>query len=98
MIIRVRVQPRSSRETLMPWQDGQWKLCLTAPPVDGKANQACVEFFARELGIAQSRVRIISGHQARQKLIELAGVEQDEILKLTGKPQTKTAVTFPCAF
>lgn len=86
MIIRVKVQPRASRDALEPWRDCEWKLWLTAPPTDGKANQACIEFLARQLGIAKSRVRIISGEQARQKLIELIGIEQDDLLKLIEIP------------
>ena len=78
MKIKIRVQPRSPRDELKTWQPGEWKLCLKAPPVDGKANEACVEFFAKGLGIPRTRVHILTGHSGRQKLIELEGVEREE--------------------
>ncbi len=59
----------------------EWKLQLTAPPVDGKANQACVEFFARGLGIPRSRVRLLSGEKSQHKLIALEGVSESEFLR-----------------
>ena len=87
MKIRIKVQPRAARDELKPWQLEEWKLCLKAPPVDGKANEACAEFFAKGLGIPRARVRIVSGHNSRQKLIELEGVEREEFLAWAMKTQ-----------
>ncbi len=87
MKINIRVQPRAKRNRLikMNRQAGQlgdeWKLQLTAPPVDGKANQACIEFFARALGIPRSRVRLLSGEKSQHKLITLEGVSEAEFLR-----------------
>lgn len=87
MKINIRVQPRAKRNRLikMNRQAGQlgdeWKLQLTAPPVDGKANQACIEFFARGLRIPRSRVRLLSGEKSRHKLLELDGVSEAEFLR-----------------
>ncbi len=87
MKINIRVQPRAKRNQLtkMNRQTGQlgeeWKLQLTAPPVDGKANQACIEFFARALGIPRSRVRLLSGEKSQHKLLELDGVSEAEFLQ-----------------
>jgi uncharacterized protein (TIGR00251 family) len=72
------VQPRARRNALIPWQTGQWKLWLTAPAVEGRANAACVDFFARGLRIARSRVRLISGEKSRNKVIELDGVTEEQ--------------------
>lgn len=96
MNIRVRVQPRASRNALKAWQPDEWKLFLTAPPVDGKANEACIEFFARGLGIARSRVSIVSGHLARQKVIGLEGISGTDLhrlSKISGKQPTPVAAT-----
>ena len=87
MKMKIRVQPRAKRNRLikMNRQAGQlgdeWKLQLTAPPVDGKANQACIEFFARGLRIPRSRVRLLSGEKSRHKLLELDGVSEAEFLR-----------------
>ncbi len=87
MKIKIRVQPRAKRNQLikMNRQAGQlgdeWKLQLTAPPVDGKANQACIEFFARGLEISRSRVRLLSGEKSQHKLLELDGVGEAEFLR-----------------
>ncbi len=87
MKIKIRVQPRAKRNRLikMNRQAGQlgdeWKLQLTAPPVDGKANQACIDFFARGLGIPRSRVHLLSGEKSQHKLIALDGVSVAEFLR-----------------
>jgi uncharacterized protein (TIGR00251 family) len=60
----------------------EWKLFLTAPPVDGKANEACIDFFARQLRIPRSRIRIISGQSSRQKLVELEGIEERAVKEI----------------
>ena len=65
MILRVRVQPRAKKNALAGQIEQEWKLRVTAPPIEGRANQACVEFFARGLGIPQSRVRLLSGEIGR---------------------------------
>ena len=53
------------------------KLDLAAPPINGKANEACVDFFAAVAGVAKSRVRIVSGLTSRLKLIEIDGIAQE---------------------
>jgi len=77
MNLRVRVQPRAKRNALVPWQDGQWKLYVTAPAVEGQANEACVEFLARMLGIPRSRVSIVSGEKSRNKVVSLEGITEE---------------------
>ena len=79
MNILVRVQPRAKRNALVPWQDGRWKLYLTAPAIEGKANEALIEFLARGLGIARSGARILSGEKSRDKAIALDGVAAEQI-------------------
>jgi hypothetical protein len=81
MILQIRVQPRAKRNRLARGPQGEWKLHLAAPPVEGKANQACIEFFARGLGIAKSRVRLLSGERSRLKRMELDGITEAEFLR-----------------
>lgn len=87
MIVRVRVQPRAKRNALAGQMEQEWKLHLTAPPIDGRANRACIEFFARGLGIPQSRVRLVAGEKSRHKVLELEGVSEAEFLRFASPPQ-----------
>jgi uncharacterized protein (TIGR00251 family) len=81
MTLRVRVQPRARKNALAGRIEQEWKLLLTAPPIEGRANQACIEFFSRALGIPQSRVRLVSGEKSRHKVLELEGVSEAEFLR-----------------
>jgi uncharacterized protein (TIGR00251 family) len=71
--IPVHVQPRASKTVLAGMHDGCWKIRLAAPPVDGAANAALVEFVAARLGVAKSRVRIVAGLASRRKVVEIDG-------------------------
>jgi hypothetical protein len=81
MILRVRVQPRAKKNALVGQIEQEWKLLLTAPPLEGRANQACIEFFARGLRIPQSRVRLVAGEKSRHKVLDLEGVSEEEFLR-----------------
>ena len=82
--IKVRVVPRSSRNQIIGAEDGVFKIKLTAPPVDGKANKALVEFLAKRLGLARGSVQIISGEKSRQKLVRIHGLPLEEVSTLLG--------------
>lgn len=75
-VIKVRVQPRASKNSLAGEMEGAVKVRLTAPPVDGAANEACCKFFAETFGIAKSKVEILSGHTGRNKLIRIEGITE----------------------
>ena len=81
MTIRVRVQPRSKNNSLGERIENEWKLHLTAPALEGKANRACIDFLANGLRIAKSRVRLVSGEKSRHKVIALDGIEEAEFLR-----------------
>ena len=79
--LTVRVHPRARRTALAGRLGDAWKLALAAPPVDGKANEECVRFFAELAGVPKSRVRIVSGATSRRKVVEVEGVSQEELEK-----------------
>lgn len=79
--LRVRVQPRASRNELISGEDGI-KVRLTSPPVDGAANEALVSFLAELLGTSKSRIRIVSGHAAREKRIRINGMSTSDVRRL----------------
>lgn len=60
------------------------KLAITAPPVDGKANQAVIEFLAELLGVAKSSITIISGESGRNKVIAIRGMAAERVRERLG--------------
>ena len=72
--IDVFVQPRAAKTELAGLHDGHPKIRIAAPPVEGAANLALIEFVARRLKIAKSRVRVVGGLTSRRKVIEIEGV------------------------
>ncbi|HMC60603.1 MAG TPA: DUF167 domain-containing protein [Candidatus Solibacter sp.] len=77
--LTVRVHPRARRSALAGRLGEAYKVDLTAPPVDGKANEECVRFFAELAGVPRSRVRIVTGLTNRTKVVEIGGVAQAEL-------------------
>ena len=75
--ITVRVHPRARRTRLAGRHGEAWKLELAAPPVDGKANEALVAFFAQLAGVPRSRVRLVLGATGRLKVLEIEGISQE---------------------
>ncbi|OGH83744.1 MAG: hypothetical protein A2261_04180 [Candidatus Magasanikbacteria bacterium RIFOXYA2_FULL_44_8] len=72
MKIRIRVLPRSSRnEVVGEMADGTLKVKLTAPPVDGKANDALVELLAKHFDTSKSKIKIVSGLTSKNKTVEI---------------------------
>ena len=82
--IAVKVHPRARRTGLAGRFGDAWKLDLAAPPVDGKANEECIRFFAELAHVPRSRVRIASGSAARMKVVEVDGLDQQELERLIG--------------
>lgn len=77
--IEVYVQPRAAKTELAGEHDGLPKIRLAAPPVDGAANAALIEFVAKRLKIAKSRVRVVGGLTSRRKMLEVEGVGADTV-------------------
>jgi hypothetical protein len=75
--LTVKVHPRARRSALAGRFGDAWKLDLAAPPVDGKANDECVRFFAELANVPRARVRIVTGASSRMKVVEIEGVEQE---------------------
>ncbi|NLW45390.1 MAG: YggU family protein [Syntrophomonadaceae bacterium] len=74
----VKVQPRSSRNELAGFQQGVLKVKLTAPPVEGEANQALISFLAEVLGTGKRNVEILKGETSRLKLVGVHGISPAE--------------------
>jgi uncharacterized protein (TIGR00251 family) len=83
--ITVKVHPRAKHTAIMSRLGDAYKLDVAAPPVEGKANEECLRFFAELAGVARARVRIVSGSTSRNKLVEVEGIEQAELDKLLAR-------------
>ena len=75
----IKVHPRARKDAITGEVGNALKLALTAPPVEGKANEACVRFLAELLGVARSSVTIVAGESSRQKVVRVAGVTAEDI-------------------
>jgi uncharacterized protein (TIGR00251 family) len=71
LLFKVHVQPRSSRDQVVGLHGDALKVKLIAPPVEGKANKACIELLAEALGVPKSSLAIISGQTGRLKRVLL---------------------------
>jgi uncharacterized protein len=77
--VRVRVQPGARRDEVGPWVDGVLRVKVSAPALAGRANRALVELIAAALGVTKSRVQVVRGATAREKVLEVEGLTDAEI-------------------
>lgn len=82
VVFSVRVQPRASKDEIAGEIGGALKVRLQAPAVEGRANEALIEFLAQLLKTPKSAVRILSGDRSRTKRIEIGGVTGQQIQAL----------------
>ena len=80
----VKIHPRARKNAITGELGDTLKLSLTAPPVEGRANEACIEFLANLLKVPRSSVTIASGQNTRRKVIRVSGVSADEVQKRFG--------------
>ena len=85
MKLKVRVMPNAKKSEFSGCRGGEWVLRLNAPPVDGKANKAALEFIANSLGIARSGVCLISGEKGRHKIFEIVGFQPSDVARKLAK-------------
>lgn len=82
VIIKIKVQPRASKNELAGIMDDSLRVRLTAPPVDGEANEACLKFLAAVFKIPRNRVELVSGHTGRNKMVRIGEVTPEDILRI----------------
>jgi uncharacterized protein (TIGR00251 family) len=83
--VTIKVHPRAKHTAITGRLGQAYKLDLTAPPVDGKANEECVRLFAELAGVPRARVRIISGLTGRNKVVEVDGIQQEDLENLLAR-------------
>ncbi len=77
--LQLRVSPGARRAHVVGRHGDAWKVRVAAPPEGGRANKAVVRLVAETLSLPRDAVTLVSGHGARDKIIELAGLDQTQI-------------------
>ena len=80
MVLHVKVHPRARRDKVQVIDGRSLKVSVTAPPEDGKANDAVMALLAKTLGVAKSDVEIVRGRRSRDKLVRVHGLTEDEAI------------------
>lgn len=80
--IAIRVTPRASKNEITEIRsDGTVKVHLTAPPVEGQANEVLLKFLSKILGVSQSRLEIVAGATGRDKIVSVLDMDADSVHK-----------------
>jgi uncharacterized protein len=82
----VRVHPRAKKNAITGELGDALKLSLTTPPIEGRANEACIEFLAKLLKVPRSSVTIASGQTSRDKGIRVVGLSAEEVRRRLYEP------------
>ena len=80
----VKVHPRAKRNAITGELGDALKVSLTSPPVEGRAHEACIEFFAKLLKVPRCSVTIASGQSRREKVIRVSGLSAEELSSKMG--------------
>ncbi len=80
MRITVRVIPRSCKNS-MAWEQDTLKVHVTAPPVEGAANEALIAFLAQRLDLPKRNIRIIHGLSGHKKIVEIVGMTASDVAR-----------------
>ena len=82
--LAIKVHPRAKKNAITGEVGDALKVSLTAPPVEGRANDACIEFFGKVLNVPQSSITIAAGENSRNKVIRVAGLSAEEVRRRLG--------------
>jgi uncharacterized protein (TIGR00251 family) len=75
----IQVIPHASRAEIAGVQEGAFKVKVTAPPVEGAANEACIKLLADKLGLKKSQIKISSGAKSRKKTVMIKDISKEEL-------------------
>lgn len=75
MRIYLKVIPRSSRNIVEKVSEGEYRVRLTAPPVDGRANEALIKLLAEHFGVSKSTISIVGGKSTQRKIVDVLGLD-----------------------
>ncbi|GAB6035284.1 DUF167 family protein YggU [Galenea microaerophila] len=76
LIFTIYLQPKASRDQIQGWHDGELKVAITAPPIDGKANAHLIKFLSKQFKTSKSHIEILSGELSRHKKVHIQAPKQ----------------------
>jgi uncharacterized protein (TIGR00251 family) len=79
--ISLRIQPGAPKNAVAGLVNGVWKICIAAPPVEGKANRELIEYLSDVLNVPKSSIAIVRGETGRDKVVVVSGLTRGEIEK-----------------
>ena len=88
-VLVVRVQPRSNENALVGWSGDTVKVRVTAPPVEGAANTACLSVLSKLLDVPLAHVSLVKGEHSRNKVVRILGLTEDQVQARLGRPSTR---------
>jgi uncharacterized protein (TIGR00251 family) len=77
--LRLRVSPGARRTEIAGRHGDAWKIRVAAPPENGRANKAALRLLAHRLGLPRRALTIVSGHTAREKVVQLEGISAERV-------------------
>ena len=78
----VQIQPRARKSEVIGVHDGRLKVKVSAPPVDGAANEELIKVFAKLLSVPKSKIEILSGEKSKQKVIQVKGLTLSQFTQI----------------
>ena len=88
-MLGIRVQPRSSDNALVGWIGDTVKVRVTAPPVEGAANTACLSVLSKLLDVPFTHVSLVKGEHSRNKIVRILGLTMDQVQTRLGRPSSR---------
>jgi uncharacterized protein len=85
-LVSVRVLPRARRDEIVGWQGSTLRVRVTAPPIDGRANDAAIGVLAEAFGVPRASVGLVSGATSQNKLFRVARHSLDELRAILARP------------
>ena len=82
--LRIHLTPRSARDEVLSLEDDILRARVTAPPVEGRANEALLRLLAETLGVPRASLRIVRGQRSREKLVAVEGLDAAEVKRRLG--------------
>jgi uncharacterized protein len=82
--VRLRVSPGARRSEVVGRHGDGWKVRVTAPPEDGRANEAVLGLLAERLDLPRKALSLVSGHGGRDKVVRMAGISEAELERRLG--------------
>lgn len=75
-LIKVKVLPRASKTEILGKENDVYRVKMTAPPVEGKANKALIALLAEKLGVPKRDIEITAGKKSRVKTVRVYGMSE----------------------